>query len=364
LRAWKWKRPYNTAIIGDLSANSIGKPNSFFARMVALAGRRAKTGMETMQNLRHGHLVETDWLCEHLDESNVRVVDMRGHVHVQTEPDGYQTARYVGAREEHEQGHIPGAVYLDWTHDIVDLRDPVPAQVAGPQKIATVLGQVGIGDDTLVIAYDNHPASQFATRLWWLLRYYGHDNARVLNGGWKKWLAEGRPTSTEAPVHPPAIFTPAQRPEMRATAEEVLSRLQDPATTLIDARDEGQYTGAVRRGKHGGHIPGAIHLPRELLMREDGTFRSEEELQAVITEAGVERGKRNVAYCNGGVAATSVLFTLSMLGYPSWSNYDGSWNEWGNREDLPVETGSPHRCNLPVATTPNRRTSLQRRRAR
>ncbi len=290
-----------------------------------------------LQTLRNEHLVETGWLAHHLDDLDLRIVDMRGYVQTQTGPDGYQTARYLSAYDEYAQGHIPGAIYLDWTRDIVDLDDPVPAQVAGPEKTAAVFGKAGIENTTLVIAYDNHPASQFATRLWWTLRYYGHDNVRVLNGGWKKWLAEGRPTSAEIPTCRPLTFTPDLRPELRMAAADVLSRIDDPATTVIDARDEGQYTGAIRRGKHGGHIPGAIHLPRERLLREDGTFRPVEELQVVVAEAGVERGKQNVAYCNGGVAATSVLFTLSMLGYPSLSNYDGSWNEWGNREDLPVE---------------------------
>jgi thiosulfate/3-mercaptopyruvate sulfurtransferase len=292
---------------------------------------------KSSQGQRTEHLAETDWLHKHLDESNLRVVDMRGHVTVQTAPDGSQTAHYTGARDEYEQAHIPGAVYLDWTEDIVDLDDPVPAQIAGPDKVADVFGRAGISDETLVVAYDNHPASQFATRLWWVLEYYGHHNVRVLNGGWKKWLAEGRPTTPEIPSYPRAVFTPRPHPVLRITAEELLGRLDDPAVSLIDARDEGQYTGAIRRGKHGGHIPGAVHLPRERLMREDGTFRPEEELQSVVAEAGLERGKQNVAYCNGGVAATSVLFTLSMLGYPSLSNYDGSWNEWGNRDDLPVE---------------------------
>jgi len=293
----------------------------------------------TLAERRAAHLVETGWLAAHCNDPNLRIVDMRGYVRTQNEPDGSQTAEYVGAREEYEAAHLPGAVYLDWTRDIVDLEDPIPAQIAPPEKIARTLGAAGIGDDTLVVAYDNHPASQFATRLWWTLRYYGHDNVRVLNGGLTKWRAEGRPLTAAPSNPPPAVFTPRPRPELRVTAEEVLANLHRADVTFVDARDEAQYTGALRRGPRGGHIPGAVNLPREALMAEDGTFRAPEELRAVIEDAGISPDRRAIAYCNGGISATVALFALSMLGYPALTNYDGSWNEWSRREELPVERG-------------------------
>jgi thiosulfate/3-mercaptopyruvate sulfurtransferase len=291
-----------------------------------------------LEALRASHLAEPDWVEANIHDPGITILDLQGYVLTELAADGSQKAKYLGAREDYEKGHIPGAVFVDWTRDIVDLDDPIPAQVAGPDKIAHVLAEAGVGDDTLVIAYDNHPASQFATRMWWVLRYYGHDNVRVLNGGLKRWIAEGRTLTSEEPDVASKRFTPRLRPELRRSGEEVLQAIGSNGTCLVDARDEGQYTGAIRRGKQGGHIPGAIHLPREALIGPDGTFAPSESLAEVIDGAGLREDCEVVAYCNGGVAATTVLFALSMLGRENWANYDGSWNEWGNRDDLPVET--------------------------
>ncbi len=283
-------------------------------------------------------LVETSWLAAHLHEQHLRVVDMRGYVRT-VESDGVQEASYVGAREEYEKAHIPGAVYIDWTSDIVDPDDPVEAQVAPAERFAEVMGHLGIGDQQLVVAYDAHPASQFATRLWWALKYYGHEQVVVLNGGFPKWQRESLPLTDAIPMYPPATFTPVVRPELRATAEDVLALLGREDVALVDARDKGQYTGAiVRRPGRPGHIPGALNIPREeLIDAATGTFRGNEELAQVFLAAHISPQQHVVAYCNGGVAATTVLFSLAMLGYPSLTNYDGSWNEWGKRQDLPTE---------------------------
>lgn len=283
-------------------------------------------------------LIETSELAARLNDPTLRIVDMRGFVRT-TEHDGIQHAEYVGAREVYLKSHIPGAIYIDWTRDIVDLTDPIAVQVAPPQRLAEAMGRLGIGDEHLVVAYDTHPASQFATRLWWVLNYYGHNRVVVLNGGLHKWQRENLPMTADIPDHPPATFTPRVRPQLRATAEDVLALLHKPGVALVDARDKGQYSGAIaRESGRRGRIPGALNIPREELIDEaTGGFRSNEELAQVFSAAHILPSEHVVAYCNGGVAATTVLFSLAMLGYPSLTNYDGSWNEWGSREDLPVE---------------------------
>jgi thiosulfate/3-mercaptopyruvate sulfurtransferase len=283
-------------------------------------------------------LVETAWLAERLDDPHLRIVDMRGYVST-VERDGVQDALYVGARDEYEQGHIPGALYIDWSSDIVDPDDVVEAQIAPAALFAEAMGRLGIGDQHLVVVYDAHPASQFATRLWWALKYYGHDQVVVLNGGLPKWQRERRPLVDTLPSYPSATFTTIVQPQLRATAEDILSYLTQQEVTMIDARERGQYTGEIVRGhSRPGHIPGALNIPREeLIDPATGTFRSNDELTRVFTDAGVPPEQHIVAYCNGGVAATTILFSLAMLGYPQLTNYDGSWNEWGKRQDLPAE---------------------------
>ncbi|MGD0673943.1 MAG: sulfurtransferase [Polyangiaceae bacterium] len=282
-------------------------------------------------------LVSTDWLEAQLGRSEVRVVDVRGQVL----PPG-RHPRYVAKRAEYEAGHVPGAVFVDWTRDIVDPDDPVPVQVARPDAFGEAMGALGIGDETLVVAYDDYDHI-FAGRLVWALRYYGHDAACILDGGFSRWVAENRPTSREEPGPTPARFTPHRRDALRRTADEVMNSLGRADVLLLDARPEDQYAGLVTAAKQSGHIPGARNVPYARLVDPlTSKFLPPGELRRVFAEAGIEverLPKEVIVYCNGGVSCTTPLTALRILGREDVAVYDGSWNEWGGDAARPIKTG-------------------------
>lgn len=282
-------------------------------------------------------LVSTAWLDEHRNDPGVRILDIRGYVSTRPVEPGVEEATYRGAPEEFDAGHIPGSAFVDWTADIIDPDDPVPAQLAKTERFAEAMGARGVGNASHVVAVD-HMGGQFATRLWWALRSFGQEAVSVLDGGFNRWVEEGREVESGTSRVEPATFIPKPRETMWVTADELLAMIGKDAQ-ILDARDAGQFTGAKRRGPRGGHVPGAINLPRELFFAKEGGFLEPEEVRERLAEVALDPNKPIVTYCNGGVAATVIAFQLHRLGFSDLAVYDGSWNEWGPRLDLPVEEG-------------------------
>lgn len=283
-------------------------------------------------------LVSAEWLADHLDHEAVRIVDIRGSVSTEDLGGGRQRATYAGSPERYAEEHIPGAVFVDWTRDITDPDAEVKAQIAPPHLFKQRMEQLGIGDDSAVVVVDDN-GGHLATRLWWALNYYGHDEVAVLDGGLDRWTELGLPVTSAGSSIPNATFTPRICPWLRASVEDVQKQVVSRQAQIVDARDAGTYAGRTQRGRRGGHIPGALNLPAQSLVRQDGRWRTREEIRAEAAQAGVSLDEPVTAYCNGGVTATALLFGLHRAGLPMTqaSNYDGSWNEWGEREDLPVE---------------------------
>lgn len=277
------------------------------------------------------HLVSTDWLAGRLGDTNLRVVDLRGHLLWEKRIEG---PPWKSARDEYEKSHIPGAIYLDFSTDLVDPEDAVPLQVASFEQLRRVFENNGIGDEHLVIAYDAD-RSVFAARLWWIFRLCGHTNIRILDGGWPKWTSEGRPVSAKAPAYPESTFTIIPDPKLRATIDDIPQSQSRKTHLLLDARTRRDYLGNPKWAKRGGHIPGALNISGGDLLNSDGTFRPLSELRQLV-EVNIQSSELPlITYCGLGLSATALAFALDMLEFRNVSVFDGSWAEWGAREDLP-----------------------------
>lgn len=276
-------------------------------------------------------LVTAEWLHAHLGD--VRILDVRGHVAAQ-EP------RYRAEPEAYRAGHIPGAVFCDWHRDFTDRDDPVPVQLAPPEIFAADATRLGIGNGSVVIAYDDY-RNVLAGRVVWALRTYGHDRAHVLDGGLRAWTAAGFGLA-EGEEIPASADPPFRAGERRPTlwSRQQMQDALDRDVLILDARAHDEYAGIESHARRHGHVPGAVNVPYRELLSDDGPFRSPEELRQAFADAGVDVTairKPVVVYCNGGVSATAVANGLALAGGPDAAVYDGSWNEWGNRPDTPIE---------------------------
>jgi thiosulfate/3-mercaptopyruvate sulfurtransferase len=243
----------------------------------------------------------------------------------------------------YDQGHIPGAVGFNWQKE---LQEQVVRAPLSQQHLEELLGRAGVSNDTTIILYgDNN--NWFAAWALWILKYYGHSDVRLLDGGRVKWLADKREITTEVPSYPRATYH-AQDPnaQIRALRDQVLRELGSANVALVDVRSPAEYSGELLAPAHlpqegaqrGGHIPGAANIPWSQAVREDGTFKSADELRSLYGGKGVTPDKEVIAYCRIGERSSHTWFVLNyLLGYPNVRNYDGSWTEWGSLIGAPIE---------------------------
>lgn len=284
---------------------------------------------------RDAFLVDTDWLAAHLAGPAIRIVDIRGVIRPPDAPKPW----YLESRDRYAEAHLPGAVFVGWLTDIVEPDAPVKMTVISPERFAALMGRLGIGDQHLVIVYDDD-GNHIAARLWWILNYYGHPAVRLLDGGYPKWAAEGRPVTAEVPRHAPAPFTPRVQAEWRTASDEVRRAIGDPRMRLVDCRGPADFRGEVGRGERKGRIPGAVNVPISTFWEGPfKTWKGETALRAIHEAAGVTPEKRVITYCNAGVSASVGLLALKLLGYPSAVNYAGSWYDWERDPHNPTEVG-------------------------
>ena len=284
-----------------------------------------------MQDVAGNWIVETDWLARHLDAPDLVVLD--GSMHL---PNAGRDAH-----AEYLAEHIPGALFFD-INDIADETSPLPHMLPSTVKFASRMKRMGIGDGMRVVVYDSEGLYS-AARVWWTFRVMGHTDVAVLNGGLKKWKAEGRSREDGRPApRSERHFTPRFHAEFVRDVHDVKALIANPAVQIVDARSAGRFEGTAaepRAGLRSGHIPGSRNVPFTTLLNGDGTLKPVAELRRIFSEAGVDTARPVVASCGSGVTAGVVALALAMIGRPDAAVYDGSWTEWGADQGLPIETG-------------------------
>ncbi len=270
-------------------------------------------------------LVETEWVAQHLDDPKIRIVESDEDVLL------------------YEVGHVPGAVKVDWH---TDLQDPVRRDYIDRAAFEKLMSKLGIANDTTVIFYGDK-SNWWATYALWAFQLFGHQKVAVMNGGRQKWIDENRPQSKDVPGYPATTYHARERDDhkIRAFRNDVLKQTEKKAP-LVDVRSPQEYSGELLHmpgypqegALRGGHIPGAKSIPWARAARENGTFKSAEELTQLYQSQGITPDKDIIAYCRIGERSSHTWFVLTyLLGYPNVRNYDGSWTEWGNLVGAPIE---------------------------
>jgi len=281
-------------------------------------------------NYRHPEvLAETDWLAEHLQAPDVRVVDASW----------YMPTANRNARAEFEQAHIPGAVFLD-IDEVADTGTDLPHMLPAPEKFSAMVRKLGLGDGNRIVIYDGTGLFS-APRVWWMFRVFGHDDVAVLNGGFPKWRRENRPVESGIPSPQPRHFTARINHLLVRDLDQLRANLESKAEQVVDARSAPRFAGREpepRAGVRPGHIPGSFNLPYpDLVDPETQTLLPADQLAARFAAAGVDIAKPVVASCGSGVTASALALALYLLGRNDVAVYDGSWAEWGSRPDTPIE---------------------------
>ena len=282
-------------------------------------------------------IAETDWLAGNLNDPTLRVFDCTTHL-LYTEEGAADPYTVKSGREDYDKGHIPGAGFLDLQGELSVAESPYRFTLPPAEQFAAAMGRHGVGDGAKVVLYSTANA-QWATRIWWMLRAFGFDDAAVLNGGFQKWTAEGRPVSTEPARYSPAQFTPRPRPALFAGRDAVRSAIGDRAICTVNALAPDLHSGENARYGRPGRVPGSVNIPAaSLLDPETNCFLDPETVAGRFAAAGASPDKQIITYCGGGIAATLDAFLLHQLGYEDISVYDNSMSEWAKDESLPIET--------------------------